>query len=285
MSNSDRKRSLDTDVIQRLCSETSTVDPIREAFLKRLQTFDVFNWSGKPIDPPQCAKYGWEIAEKDVLKCSACRNYLSVELPPLSERENYNQACKQLKSRLVSKHSKFCLYVINPIPDRVYEISHPTKTELFTCIVKESSSFDQLSVNFKFTELKEVEEVFDWLVEKSKFTTADKTSYIFALTGWTYVKENQLARCDYCNRKWLLEKFTRGDEIDGEECSFVDPLSQHQCWCAWRNLEKGWHVQLEQLQLMRNSFNSPKKTRLDTSSYASLIDGMRNVRQLLNGKN
>ena len=121
--------------------------------------------------------------------------------------------------------------------------------------------------------------------------TADKTSYIFALTGWTYVKENQLARCDYCNRKWLLEKFTsnistaRGEEIDGEECSFVDTLFQHQSWCAWRHLEKGWHVQLKQIQLMRNSFYSPKKTRLDTSSYASLIDGIRNVRQLLNGKN
>ena len=136
----------------------------------------------------------------------------------------------------------------------------------------------------KMLRIFQVEEVFDWLVEKSKLTTADKTSYIFALTGWTYVKENQLARCDYCNRKWLLEKFTsnistaRGEEIDGEECSFVDPLFQYQSWCAWRHLEKGWHVQLKQIQLMRNSFDSPKKTRLDTSSYVSCV--MTVLRQL-----
>ena len=110
MSNSDRKRSLDTDVIQRLCNETSTVDPIREAFLKRLQTFDVFNWSGKPIDPPQCAKYGWEIAEKDVLKCSACRNYLSVELPPLSERENCKVPCRYFVFLVVIIYKFSCVF-------------------------------------------------------------------------------------------------------------------------------------------------------------------------------
>lgn len=59
----------------------SPEDPMRQAFLKRLKTFDVFNWSGKPIDPPQCAKHGWEIAEKDVLKCVMCHQYLSVSLP------------------------------------------------------------------------------------------------------------------------------------------------------------------------------------------------------------
>merc|ERR1712071_293451 len=104
MSNSDRKRSLDTDVIQRLCSGISTVDPIREDFLRRLQTFDVFNWSGKPIDPPQCSKYGWEIAEKDVLKCSKCNNYLSVELSSPLQRHCYQEACKKLRSNLEAQY-------------------------------------------------------------------------------------------------------------------------------------------------------------------------------------
>merc|ERR1712136_674364 len=88
MSNLDRKRVLENDVIQQLCSETSTADPIREAFLKRLQTFDVLSWNGKPINPPQCAQHGWEFAEENILKCSTCQSYLSVELPSPSQRKS-----------------------------------------------------------------------------------------------------------------------------------------------------------------------------------------------------
>jgi hypothetical protein len=66
-------------------------DPTRENFLKRLQTYDVFNWSGKPVDPPQCALFGWEIAEKDVLKCVMCHQFLSVTLPSPTKDASCNE--------------------------------------------------------------------------------------------------------------------------------------------------------------------------------------------------
>lgn len=73
-------------------NEVPSEDPMHEGFLKRLKTFDVFNWSGKPIDPPHCAKHGWEIAEKDVLKCVMCHRYLSVSLPSPTK----NLPCKEV---------------------------------------------------------------------------------------------------------------------------------------------------------------------------------------------
>jgi len=270
------------------CSETSVIDPIRVAFLRRLQTFDYLNWSGKPIDPPQCARYGWKVVEKDVLKCISCRNYLSVELPPPSQKENYTEACTKLKSYLVSKHSKFCIFVTNPISDQVCEITHLTKAELLSSIVENSGALDQLTVNFTFPEMKEVEEVFKVLVEKSKLSLSDKTGLILTLTGWTFDKESQLVKCSYCNRKWSLEKYVSKDSTDGlkktnEEESSINPICQHQNWCAWRHSSNGWQVQLQQLQQMQDFYNSPKKSRLSSSDYASLSDGMRNIRKMLNG--
>jgi len=289
MSISDRKRTLDTDAIQQLCSRICTVDPIREDFLRRLATFDVFNWSRKPFEPPQCARQGWEIAEKDVLKCSKCDSYLSVELPSPLQRKSYNEACKQLESHLVSKHTKYCIFVMNPLSDHVCEINHLTQAELLSSLSEKSLLCDQLNANFNFPRLTEVEDVFDWLVEESKLVSAYKSSFILLLTGWTYLKENHLAKCYYCNRKWSLEQFVSknlGDEVnksDGEECSSINPISQHQSWCAWRHSSLGWQVQLEQLQQMRNSQDNPKRSRLDSTNYASLSDGMRNIRKILSG--
>jgi len=271
------------------CSGISTVDPIREDFLRRLQTFDVFNWSGKPIDPPQCSKYGWEIAEKDVLKCSKCNNYLSVELSSPLQRHCYQEACKKLRSNLVSKHSKFCVFATNPICESVGDINHLTQAELLSSFSEESSVCDLQSICFKFPRLAEVVEVFDWLVEESKLDSAYKSSFILVITGWTYLKENHLAKCYYCNRKWSLEQFVsknsgdEGNKSDGEECPSVNPISQHQSWCAWRRSILGWQVQLEQLQQMRHSQDNPKKSRLHSSDYASLSDGMRSIRKVLNG--
>lgn len=199
------------------------------------------------------------------------------------------EACTQLKSHLVTKHSKFCLFVLNPISEQVCQISHLTKANLLSSIIENASAFNQLAINFKFPKLKEVEEVFDWMVENSKLVLDHKIGFIFSLTGWTCVKENQLGKCNYCNRRWLLEEFVsdisavEAENVDKVECSSIDPIIQHQCWCAWRHPDMGWQVQLKKLQQIRDAHESPKRTLLHTSDYASLSDGMRNIRKMLNG--
>ena len=185
---------------------------------------------------------------------------------------------------------------MNPLSDHVCEINHLTQAELLSSLSEKSLLCDQLNANFNFPRLTEViflqsnlilqlqlhppifqvEDVFDWLVEESKLVSAYKSSFILLLTGWTYLKENHLAKCYYCNRKWSLEQFVSknlGDEVnksDGEECSSINPISQHQSWCAWRHSSLGWQVQLEQLQQMRNSQDNPKRSRLDSTNYVRI---------------
>ena len=92
------------------------------------------------------------------------------------------------------------------------------------------------------------------------------------MTGWIYNKEDESAQCNYCNRKWSLEKLLLNEKssqnADNKTEGFSkDPISQHQRWCAWRREFVGWESQLEQLKLMRNFQSNPKRTRLDSSDY------------------
>ena len=64
------------------------MDPARVNFLKRLKTFDASVWAGKPFDPPTCARLGWQVVEKDMLKCVVCNQFLSAELPSPSKLES-----------------------------------------------------------------------------------------------------------------------------------------------------------------------------------------------------
>lgn len=154
-------------------------NPIRISFLKRLATFDVFNWAGKPVNPPQCAKYGWQIAGKDVLKCVMCHQFLSVELPSptktfscmklknLSLRNQLysnplfiftdKEACSRLKSRLTTGHSKFCLFSTNPpADDSVMEIEHLTNVELLDNIQNQLLDLKKIDFQCEITKPEEV---------------------------------------------------------------------------------------------------------------------------------
>jgi hypothetical protein len=68
-------------------TELAPKEPLRESFMNRLKTFSVLNWCGKPIDPPTCAQHGWQISDDNVLKCTMCKQVLSVDLPSPSKRQ------------------------------------------------------------------------------------------------------------------------------------------------------------------------------------------------------
>ena len=58
------------------------------------------------------------------------------------------------------------------------------------------------------------------MVENSKLILNYKIGFIFSLTGWTCVRENQLGKCNYCNR-WLLEEYLADISAVGAEMSFT----------------------------------------------------------------
>ncbi|XP_045029900.1 NIPA-like protein [Daphnia magna] len=287
METSGRKRKLDESIIRKLYHGVPCKDPTRESFLKRLKTYNVFNWSGKPVNPPQCARQGWEIAEKDVLKCVMCHQFLSVTLPSPSKHLPYREACSKIRSRLASAHSKFCLYSTNPLPDSVLEINHLSNMELQDTIQQQLLDFKNIEVLSHITSSKEeVKEIFDWFVETVTVPDVNLSSFILVLTGWQFLKDDMLLQCDYCNRKWSIEPYLiQRNAVEKIDCvkPTVDPVGQHQMWCAWRAEERGWKCRLLQLQQLKESRSREKRSRFNSSVCGSLTDSMRAVRKLLNG--
>lgn len=85
----------------------------------------------------------------------------------------------------------------------------------------------------------------------SSFSIAHLSSFVLSLTGWEYLKEDTCVKCDYCNRKWSLEPHLTTNEAP----STVNPISQHQRWCAWRADKGGWESRAQQLKELRESRN------------------------------
>lgn len=284
-----RKRKLDEFILQQVYQEIPSKQPSQESFLKRLKTFRVFNWSGKPVDPPQCAKHGWEVIEKDVLKCVACNQIMSVSLPSPSKKESYKEACSKVKKRLTNSHSKFCLFATNPLPDSVLDIVSLSKAELCDYVHKQTLRFGSKDIMFETNRLEEIQCVFEWFKHTSSSQlTAKLSSFYLVLTGWELVDEECSVQCSYCNRKWCLDGHLINKSIDtagSSDATPVNAVDQHQRWCAWRRPVGGWESRLSQLQQMRDSQNqqSQMRLRLQSPEYAKLTDGMRNIRRMLNG--
>lgn len=85
--------------------------PIREAFLQRLHTFGVMDWSGKPVSPPECARWGWKNKGDGILQCCGCGEFLSVEISSPSKCRKCECSRKLfffLKLILISVYVYFC---------------------------------------------------------------------------------------------------------------------------------------------------------------------------------
>lgn len=92
------------------------------------------------------------------------------------------------------------------------------------------------------------------------------SSFMLVLTGWQYLKDDMLLKCDYCNRKWSLEPYLQVTKEKSERLT-VNPVTQHQRWCAWRADTRGWESRLLQLINLKESRNREKKSRLSTDTY------------------
>lgn len=110
----------------------------------------------------------------------------------------------------------------------------------------------------------QVKEIFDWLLETVTLPDVHLSSFILVLTGWQFLKDDMLLKCDYCNRKWSIEPYlVQKNTIDSGDSvrKTVDAVEQHQRWCAWRADLRGWKSRLLQLQELKESRNHEKRSR------------------------
>lgn len=119
-----------------------------------------------------------------------------------------------------------------------------------------------------------VKEIFDWFVETVTVPDVNLSSFILVLTGWQFLKDDMLLQCDYCNRKWSIEPYLiQRNAVEKIDCvkPTVDPVGQHQMWCAWRAEERGWKCRLLQLQQLKESRSREKRSRFNSSVCVRLL--------------
>lgn len=116
----------------------------------------------------------------------------------------------------------------------------------------------------------QIKEVYDWFLEIANIPDVHLSSFTLALTGWEFIKEDMLLKCDYCSRKWSLEPYLTqqiGSDKSESERPPADPVTQHQRWCAWRADMHGWESRLLQLQQLKESRSREKRSRLTSNTY------------------
>jgi hypothetical protein len=117
--------------------------------------------------------------------------------------------------------------------------------------------------------LSKVKEIFDWFLGITTLPEVHLSSFTFVLTGWKFLKDDMLLKCNYCNRKWSIEPYLsqkNSSEKNNSVRSAVDPIAQHQRWCAWRAPTRGWESRLLQLQQLKESRCREKRSRLSSDT-------------------
>jgi len=131
-----------------------------------------------------------------------------------------------------------------------------------------------MSILMNFFHLPQIKEIFDWFIETTTFPDVHLSSFTFVLTGWNFLEDDMLLNCDYCNRKWSIEPYLsqkNSTEKNDSVRTTVDPVSQHQRWCAWRAPTRGWTSRLLQLQQLKESRCREKRSRLSSDACVCVL--------------
>ena len=96
---------------------SSNADKTRthELFLKRLNSFTLINWTGKPLclSPPLFAQYGWQCIGVDTIKCSVCGATAICRLP-WPNAGNYRWKIVESCNHIINGHEDMCPWPNNP---------------------------------------------------------------------------------------------------------------------------------------------------------------------------
>nr|XP_002128832.1 NIPA-like protein [Ciona intestinalis] len=112
----------------------------KEAFQKRVKSFTLQNWCGKPLllNPMLYAQYGWRCSGEDMVCCSSCGAVQCVQLP-WPNATNYEEQCLKTRSKIVSGHMKVCSWSSSYCNDSFIIPFHPrySNTQQQTCMLEE----------------------------------------------------------------------------------------------------------------------------------------------------
>jgi len=129
----------------------SAVDKIRthELFLKRINSFTLINWTGKPLclSPPLFAQYGWQCIGVDTIQCSVCGATVVCRLP-WPNAGNYRQKVLESYNNIVTGHEPMCPWSSNPCSESFLSLFDPN---VITSEEKDAAAKD---FNKRLTDLK-----------------------------------------------------------------------------------------------------------------------------------
>ncbi|VDP18950.1 unnamed protein product [Soboliphyme baturini] len=248
---------------KRKCSATPSIEDMEQSsdFIRRLKTY-WFDWRVKPLcmSPWMCARNGWEVVERDVLRCSSCGNFLSAHLPPMHDIYSKQKAVERFMSGVVDAHQENCCFRLHPVPESECSLIIDDKSQILQEIKNRLSSLSRVSeciseMNIVSTETMGIKAEIDFLNQKF-FPFLHEKLLLLGVIGWVTkpdVQSGLLAiECQYCFRELLIGKFLVpsddrfrhwGDSSTprnsnlvkerklSEESAVLNPETEHNRWC------------------------------------------------------
>ncbi|XP_059090273.1 serine-aspartate repeat-containing protein F-like [Tigriopus californicus] len=207
-----------------------------KAFRRRLKTFTPKLWSSvNPVSPLICAQKGWEVSERDLLKCLVCRSHVFAKLPSSAEPHVFQKSVTSLLDKLTSAHHKYCPWATVSVPRSYLDPFQPQQELLGDVVqlIQSNSTGKHREILPLFSSRTRNHlvpgELIDWLALKADIASIDsvqKTSaVVLSLMGWQIVESSRVFvyHCHLCQRKcgsWLY--CALGEELDPLEELFPD---------------------------------------------------------------
>jgi len=119
-----------------------------EGYRQRVDTFTVFRWLGHQpsVSPLECARWGWECVETDLLRCVSCRAFVYGRNDDLLANKE-NDA--KLKLALVQSHKSYCIWSSTSSPTTFYTLqfaSHDVCRESFLVAIRAFSHLPKCAI-------------------------------------------------------------------------------------------------------------------------------------------
>ena len=189
---------------------------------ERLSTFSIWRWFGKPrgLSSLACARTGWILADKDLLKCTECMATLSIPIKDPTLNSNDMEVKKYIQE-LTSNHLETCVWRSSiPTSIRPPVLTKSLILERYNHWIKtQEESHIPTSVKIGGKLLSEIPAFESFSNAMGSISNAD--ALCLALFGWKYAQG--LVSCAECNRSFF-------HQLPQPDC-----LLNHRFWCVIRS--------------------------------------------------
>ncbi|KAK3859340.1 hypothetical protein Pcinc_025920 [Petrolisthes cinctipes] len=204
-----------------------------EAFYGRVSTYGPGLWGVTKLSPLECARWGWQVIEHDVLECVSCHQVLCATLPSTTHTEAYSKFLQQLRDNLVDRHRESCMWRYNPVDNDVTQPPLITTSEHLLNLTNAALTLAHLASALPYLHIQQFMEklhVDEELVSRV-FVNGEiaedmrKVAVLLVLSGWSRGHGSYL-RCQVCRRTvglWSL--YTIADQLKKTEEKEEDPIT------------------------------------------------------------